>query len=369
LEESTLQDYNIIGAPVGEGTYGTVYRADCKRTGRTVALKHVTLGGKDKDEFPHTTIREIRNLRRLRHENIVELLDVCAGFSSSRAEVYLVFEYCPHDLTGLMHFRKNRMKPEEIKNIAVQLLQALDYCHIKQIAHRDLKPPNLLLDSDGTLKLCDFGLSRSIEGKSNYSTRVITLWYRPPELLLGTKLYDESVDIWSAGCIIGELLFNYPLFPESSEVLMLQRICKRMGLYLEEKWPESLRLLPLWEKSKGQLLRKRGSDEAHTDGDLLPSIKHQFGSLCEDLLRQMLALDPQQRCDCSRALSHRWFAADPRPCANECIKVASGRSLHELDVRRKKMREMEMKQTGQEASKRPAAPMEGDEPSKRPRGL
>lgn len=375
LEGKTLQDYNIIGAPVGEGTYGTVYRAQCKTSGRTVALKHVSLMGKDKDEFPLTTVREIRNLRHLRHANIVELLDVCAGPNGSHVDVYLVFEYCPADLTGVMSFRGKRMKPEEIKCIIQQLLEALDYCHEQHIVHRDLKPSNVLLDSDGTLKLCDFGLSRSIDGKSNYSTRVITMWYRPPELLLGAKVYDESVDIWSVGCILGELLFHFALFPKDSEVAMLLHICMRYGFWSEQKWPEALRCQPLWQKSLGSTLQKKHNKAFRDDpGDLFPSINKQYGSYCEDLLRKMLALDPEKRCDCDGALTHRWFAAEPRACPKEHIKIASGNvlSCHELGVRRMRekkrdQQQQQQPQPGQEALKRPA-PADG-EASKRPRPL
>jgi serine/threonine protein kinase len=383
IEGNSLQAYKIVGAPVGEGTYGTVYRGECNKTGRTVALKQVTMRSKEKekesfflkDGFPHTTIREIRNLRRLRHANIVELLDVCAGTNATNVDVYLIFEYCPHDLTGLMAYRRKVMKPEEIKCIILQLIEALDYCHDQQIIHRDLKPSNILLDSDGTVKLCDFGLSRSIEsGKANYSTRVITLWYRPPELLLGAKRYDESVDIWSAGCILGELLFHLAIFPEANEIRVLSQICKRLGLYSEEKWPQALRDLPNWEKSVGCNLRKKSDREAQTE-ELFLSLSKQYGPPCEDLLRKMLQLDPDKRCDCNEALRHPWFAADPRPCPRDHIKMSSNTlSCHELSVRRHHERKKkEQEQRGQDAAPKRAAPHPPAEveaeASKRPRAL
>merc|ERR550514_2385190 len=150
----------------------------------------------ERDGFPVTAIREIRALKRLCHPNIVSLVDVCADppvGSTGPGVVYLVFEYSPHDLTGLLAYRKQRLKLTEIKCLLQQLANALDFCHMNGIMHRDLKPSNILVTSKGELKLCDFGLSRSFQGVGNYSTRVITLWYRPPELLLNTKYYDQSV--------------------------------------------------------------------------------------------------------------------------------------------------------------------------------
>lgn len=359
-----LVDYSIIGAPVGQGMYGTVYRAVCKRSERTVALKRVGVCGKENDQFPMTTIREIRNLRHLRHSNIVELLDICVGENGGRSDVYLVLEYCPHDLSGLMVFRGKRMKTEEIKCIMCQLLDGLDFCHYQRVIHRDLKPSNVLVDSDGTVKLCDFGLSRSLEGKPNYSTNVITLWYRPPELLLGAKMYDESVDVWSAGCILGELLFHSPLFPKSSEVDMLHCICQRQGLWSKERWPNSLQALSLWEKCIAPALRKRTAEENSQEGDLFPCIRKRYGLLCENLLTKMLAMDPEQRCKCSEAQKHNWFVAEPRPCPVEQLKLANVTSCHDLGVKR------ERNKKNADSQKRLAAPVGREsEASKRPRPL
>lgn len=328
--------YEKIGAPIGEGTYGTVWRARCRKTDRTVAIKRVVLRN-DREGFPVTAIREIRALRRLQHPNIVSLLDVCTCSESGTAgDAYLIFEYAPSDLTGLLEYRKRKLKPPEIKCIIRQLVNALDFCHMKHFMHRDLKPSNILVTARGELKLCDFGLSREFKGFGSYSTRVITLWYRPPELLLSTKQYDQSVDVWSAGCIFGELLIAYPLFPENSEVRVFQKICERCGALSASDWPSILRSLPNWDKI---FVAKRC--EAAT-GDVFRDVHSKNGPHAADLLRKMLRLDPSERIGTDAVVEHPFFSQEPFPCQPSEIKMPHpGQSVHELDVKRhrEKLRE------------------------------
>lgn len=339
--EASLADaYEKLGAPIGEGTYGTVWRARCRRTGQTVAMKQVVLRN-ERDGFPVTAVREVRALRRLQHPNVVTLIDVCAAppapGSSAPGDAYLIFEYAPSDLTGLLEYRKRKLKPPEIKCLIRQLANALDFCHLRNIMHRDLKPSNVLITAKGDLKLCDFGLSRTFSGPGNYSTRVITLWYRPPELLLGARYYDQRVDVWSAGCIFGELLAGHPLFPESSEGKVFQKICERCGAMSDEAWPEELRQLPQWEKFGP---RKQLEGERHTS-DVFGELLAKHGATAVDLLRSTLHVDPNRRISAQDVLEHRFFAQEPLPCQPSEIKINQHLSCHELDVKRhrEKLRE------------------------------
>mmetsp|Transcript_136557 Transcript_136557/g.436224 ORF Transcript_136557/g.436224 Transcript_136557/m.436224 type:complete len:353 (+) Transcript_136557:388-1446(+) len=306
----------------------------------------------EREGFPLTAIREVRALRRLRHPNIVNLVDVCAGMPEPGCpsrDIYLIFEYAPSDLTGLLAYRKQRLKPPEIKCLTKQLANALDYCHMSNIMHRDLKPSNVLITAIGQLKLCDFGLSRTFQGPGNYSTRVITVWYRPPELLLGARYYDASVDIWSLGCIFGEMLAGQPLFPEMSEGKVFLKICERIGANAEEAWPEELRKLPQWEKLAP---RRDGGDGATASAsstqksDIYADLTLKSGAVAVDLLRATLQLEPCLRITAAKILSHRYFSEEPMACQPSEIKMNPHLSCHELDVKRhrEKLREEKEKQ-------------------------
>lgn len=333
-EHTIAESYEKDGAPVGEGTYGTVWRAKCIKTGRLVAMKRVNLRN-EREGFPATAVREVRALRRLDHPNIVSLLDVCAApptpGSNSPGDAYLIFEYAPSDLTGLMAYRKQKLKPPEVKCITRQLVNALDFCHMKNIMHRDLKPSNILITAGGDVKLCDFGLCRIFTGPGNYSTRVITLWYRPPELLLGARHYDHSVDVWSAGCIFGELLNGQALFPENSEIRVFQKICERCGAMAEDTWPEELRRLPQWDKFAP---KKTADGETGVSGNIFADLTGRHGGAAVELLKQTLRLDPSQRIGTDAFLQHPYFAQEPLPCLPSEIKINQHLSCHELDVKR-----------------------------------
>lgn len=216
---------------IGEGTYGQVYMAKEIRTGEIVALKKIRMDN-EREGFPITAIREIKILKKLHHENVIDLKEIVTSPGREKDEqgrpdgnkykggIYMVFEYMDHDLTGLADRPGMRFSVPQIKCYMRQLLTGLHYCHVNQVLHRDIKGSNLLIDNKGNLKLADFGLARSFSNdhNANLTNRVITLWYRPPELLLGTTKYGPAVDMWSVGCIFAELLHGKPIFPGKDEV-------------------------------------------------------------------------------------------------------------------------------------------------------
>jgi len=197
--------YEIL-TKIGEGTYGEVFKARQKQTGDLCALKKVRLEN-EKEGFPITAVREIQILRQLTHANIVNLKEIVMDAReiseiSNHTSFYLVFEYCDHDLFGLLDSGLIQLNLEHIASFMYQLMSALAYCHTRKFLHRDIKCSNILLNNNGKIKLADFGLARfyNAEDKDRpYTNKVITLWYRPPELLLGEERYGTAVDIWSCG--------------------------------------------------------------------------------------------------------------------------------------------------------------------------
>jgi len=375
LPHEALADksYEKLGEPIGEGTYGTVWRARCRRTGQTVAMKSVNIRN-DRQGFPVTAIREIRALRRLDHPNVVSLLDVCTqppsvsietGLGVGPGLAYLIFEYAPSDLTGLLAYRKQRLKLPEIKCLIRQLANALDFCHMKGIMHRDLKPSNVLITAGGVLKLCDFGLSREFRGEGNFSTRVITLWYRPPELLLGATRYDHSVDIWSLGCIFGELLAGQPLFPESSELRVFRKICERCGVMSADAWPAAALKLPQWDKFAPPQTDVGGSDHAIgiSPGVIWNDLQARNGAAGIELLRAMLALNSTQRPSADAVLADPFFSQEPKACQPSEIKINQHLSCHELDVKRHREKLREEKETQRQRRPVDAQPIIGIQPA------
>jgi CTD kinase subunit alpha len=201
---------------VGEGTFGKVYKAQNVVSSMFVALKRIRMET-ERDGFPVTAMREIKLLQSLKHQNVVRLYEmmvsngssqvhsICANIQSHTviASVFMVFEYMDHDLTGILSQTQFKFTDAHLKSLCHQMLGGLAYLHHKGVIHRDIKGSNILLNNRGELKLADFGLARFYHKRrrSDYTNRVITLWYRPPELLYGATIYGAEVDMWSAGCV------------------------------------------------------------------------------------------------------------------------------------------------------------------------
>ncbi|KAL8754866.1 MAG: hypothetical protein Q9184_004986, partial [Pyrenodesmia sp. 2 TL-2023] len=219
---------------LGEGTYATVFKGRNRQTGELVALKEIHL---DSEEgTPSTAIREISLMKELKHENIVSLHDVI----HTENKLMLVFEYMDKDLKKFMDSRGQggQLDYVTIKSFMYQLLQGIAFCHENRVLHRDLKPQNLLINNKGQLKLADFGLARAFGIPVNtFSNEVVTLWYRAPDVLLGSRTYNTSIDIWSAGCIMAEMYTGRPLFPGTTNEDQLQKIFRLMGTPSERSWP------------------------------------------------------------------------------------------------------------------------------------
>ncbi|XP_072027290.1 cyclin-dependent kinase 17-like isoform X2 [Amphiura filiformis] len=218
---------------LGEGTYATVFKGRSRLTDNLVALKEIRL--EHEEGAPCTAIREVSLLKGLKHANIVTLHDIVHTDKS----LTLVFEYLEKDLKQYMDDCGSIMSMNNVKLFLYQLLRGLEYCHKRQVLHRDLKPQNLLINEKGELKLADFGLARakSVPSKT-YSNEVVTLWYRPPDVLLGSTEYTTSIDMWGVGCIFYEMAAGRPLFPGSTVEDELHLIFKVLGTPTDETWPD-----------------------------------------------------------------------------------------------------------------------------------
>ena len=356
----TLAHYDVC-EQIGEGTYGQVYRGLCKDTGQTVALKKMLIHHGGYWGMPLQLVREIKILKRLHHPNLLELVEVVTSkgvehldpddppkpsakgkktgegqqqqsdavvvsdrddpHEAYKGNLFLVLEYVSHDLTGLIDTGYD-FQPIHIKCIVKQLLQALAYMHQNKYIHRDIKTSNVLLDEYFRLKLADFGLARSMEppiteqlqptassgnsSKEHLTNKVITLWYRPPEILVGGTQYGPAVDVWSAGCILAELMLGKPLFAGKTELDQFNLIVDMLGTPDAETWKYL------------QTLCKRGrSTNMPMDfarpkpSRLRDKYSKKMPASALSLLEKLLEWDPSKRLTAKNALEQRYFWSEP----------------------------------------------------------
>ncbi|KAK4492315.1 hypothetical protein RD792_003118 [Penstemon davidsonii] len=333
---------------IGEGAFGQVYMAKETETGEIVALKKIRID-KGREGFPSKAIREIKILQKLDHENVIKLKEVIISTDPEKHEpgqpddnkykggIFMVLEYMDHDLTGLAARAGNKFSVPQIKCYMRQLLTGLHYCHVNEVLHRDLKGSNLLVDNKGNLKLADFGLARfsPVKRNADLTNNVITLWYRPPELLLGTTKYDKAVDMWSVGCIFGELLNGTPIFAAKDEMKQLHKIFDICGTPTEANWP-GVTQLPLYNQLNLKEL---------VNGCLRQHFKH-FDQHALDLLDRMLNLVPYLRISANDALDAYYFRTDPLPCDPNSLPRYE--SSHEYQTKKRNQQQRQL----EESSKR-----------------
>ncbi|KAG8945135.1 Cyclin-dependent kinase catalytic subunit [Tulasnella sp. 424] len=298
-----MENYSKL-EKIGEGTYGVVYKARDITKNKVVALKKIRLEAED-EGVPSTAIREISLLKELDDPNIVSLLDIVHADN----KLFLVFEFLDLDLKKYMEtvyagsgdasnpVVARGLGKEVIQKFTFQLIKGLHYCHAHRILHRDLKPQNLLIDSEGNLKLADFGLARAFGiPLRTYTHEVVTLWYRAPEVLLGSRHYSTAIDMWSVGCIMAEMIMKgTPLFPGDSEIDQIFRIFRIMGTPTEQTWP-----------GVSQLPDYKPSFPRWHSQDLMTAVEGIDEVAC-DLLAQTLIYDSARRMSAKRALLHPYF--------------------------------------------------------------
>ncbi|KAI3369029.1 hypothetical protein L3Q82_025995, partial [Scortum barcoo] len=265
-----------------------------QETNEIVAIKKFK-DSEENEEVKETTLRELKMLRTLKQENIVELKEAFRR----RGKLYLVFEYVEKNMLELLEELPNGVPTEKARSYIYQLIRAIHWCHKHDIVHRDIKPENLLISSDDVLKLCDFGFARNLsEGTdANYTEYVATRWYRSPELLLGAP-YGKAVDMWSVGCILGELSDGQPLFPGESEIDQLFTIQKVLGPLP----PEQMKLF--YNNPRFHGLRFPAVNHPQTLERRYLGI---IGGALLDLLKNLLLLNPTERFLTEQSLNHHAF--------------------------------------------------------------
>ncbi|XP_043686330.1 cyclin-dependent kinase 4-like isoform X1 [Vespula pensylvanica] len=293
---------------IGNGAYGTVYKAKDLTSGQVVALKKVRVPLTE-DGLPTSTLREIatlKQLERFEHPHIVRLLDVCQGnyhrlpSSDERSDrlnqgltLWLVFEHVEQDLASyLSSCPEAGMAAHLVKQMSKEILSGVQFLHSHRIIHRDLKPQNLLVTREGRIKIADFGLARTYDFEMRLTSVVVTQWYRAPEVLLGCS-YATPVDTWSVGCILAELSRLKPLFPGTSEGDQLDRIFRIIGTPSEVEWPKNVSLS--WSAFPDRQPKPLSDVIPNLDDDGL------------DLIQSLLMFDPHVRLTATQALEHKYF--------------------------------------------------------------
>lgn len=304
VDRHVLRKYELV-QKLGRGAYGIVWKAIDKKTREVVALK------KCFDAFQNATdaqrtFREIMFLQELNgHENIVRLTNVLKADNDQ--DIYLITDFMESDLHAVI--RANILEDVHKQYIIYQLLKALKYMHSGQMLHRDIKPSNLLLNSDCQVKVCDFGLARSLVQANDHARNpvltdyVATRWYRAPEILLGSTSYTKGVDLWAVGCILGELLSGKPIFPGTSTMNQLDRIMEVTG----RPSPEDIDAIK--SPFAATMLESLSVSRPRPLNEMFPSASAE----ALDLLRQCMHFNPTKRVSAHDGLRHPYVVQFHNP--------------------------------------------------------
>ena len=334
-----LRDVNVFTKEhqVGQGTYGSVFVGTDKATKEVVALKRINTQQEEEYGFPITAIREVKILKALKHENIVKLKEIVTSKEQGGAmipkNVFMVLEYMEYDLSGILNTKKINFTQDHIKSWSKQLLHGAHYMHRNKVIHRDLKGANLLINKKGQLKIADWGLACSWDGeKKRLTNPVITLWYRPPELLLGCSDYSDKVDMWSIGCIIVEMFRRSGFFKGKDEAMQLDLIFRTCGHPTTEHWPDIAQKCRLWNKFQpappGQpRFPNRLAAALQSDLPNQWMTKNAF-----ELISKLLSMNPDKRCSAEQALLADYFFEVPPVKKAEQLSMNFGvKSVHEWE--------------------------------------
>jgi len=332
---SSLKAYEVL-SKLGEGTFGEVYKARSRRTGSIVALKKILLHN-EKDGFPITALREIKLLKMLSHPNILKLEEMAVehpkGEAAKRTYMHMVTPYMDHDLSGLLENPAVRFTEPQIKCYMLQLLEGLHYLHGSQILHRDMKAANLLINNHGILQIADFGLARPYdddppkpgkgggEATRDYTTLVVTRWYRPPELLLQLRRYTTAIDMWGVGCVFGEMFKGKPILAGSTDLNQAYMIFDLVGSPTEVT-------MPGWTSLPGM----EGMTTIPSKPGAIHQVFREQGSAAISLLTELLKLDWRKRINAIDAIEHPYFKCHPLPAKPGDIPQFE--DSHELDRRK-----------------------------------
>lgn len=290
-----MEKYENLGL-VGEGSYGMVLKCRHKETGQLVAIKKF-LESEDDKMVKKIALREVRMLKQLRHDHLVNLIEVFRR----KKRLYLVFEFVDHTVLDELEKCPNGLDENTVRRILWQVLKGTEFCHLHNIIHRDIKPENILVSKSGIVKLCDFGFARTLaQPGETYTDYVATRWYRAPELLVGDTKYGRAVDIWAIGCLVAEMLTGEPLFPGDSDIDQLYHIVKCFG-NLTPRHKEVFLRNPLFVGMRLPEVRE------------ISPLEKKFTRISPqslELMKQCLRLDPDERPTCTQLIKHDFFSKD-----------------------------------------------------------
>ncbi|KAG2467383.1 serine/threonine-protein kinase ICK-like [Polypterus senegalus] len=275
---------------LGDGTYGSVLLGKSLESGELVAIKKMKKKFYSWEEC--INLREVKSLKKLSHANVVKLKEVIREDD----HLYFVFEYMKENLYQLMKDRSRLFAESTVRNIMYQILQGMAFIHKHGFFHRDMKPENLLCMGPELVKIADFGLAREIRSRPPYTDYVSTRWYRAPEVLLRSTNYSSPIDLWAVGCIMAELYTLRPLFPGSSEIDTIFKICQVLGTPKKTDWNEGFQLSSAMSFRWPQCVPSN-----------LKTLIPNASSDAIQLMRDLLQWDPKKRPAANQALRYSYF--------------------------------------------------------------